>query len=502
MTRDRRRQPGATTSAGSWAARHSGVERGDDRRDARIAYFTPERIARTGQALGLTSDARSRFERGVDPAFLDEGLAIADRADPRHLRRRGRRPRSARRATPPIEQPRRIALRLPARDQRRSAAIDVPEDAAARRSWNASASRALKRRAEVTRADLAARHRRPGRPGRGSRAHRRLRPGSLDAARARAGRRQADRDPVAADRAASAPHGRRARPRRGGDLELHLRRRGGGVRRRRLAARQSDQRRHEGDAPVAAAGPDRRRAAQPRPRRVVASGCSRSAAAISATPSIRRSALLLAGERTRARLADRARRRASMLSTPRPRCWRCSRRPARRSRTCRSSRMPGRPGIPGRSATLAAWAQDHRRRVRRAAPEPGRRRSMRRPARSRPKSISTRSRRRAPAGARAPPIAPPALQAVTRDFAFIVPADCPPTALRSRDPRRRQGSDHRGARCSTGSRPRTACRLRVEVTLQPGEKSFTDERDRRDFEADRRRRGEARRAPAELVRAR
>src|SRR5262249_37497809 len=41
-----------------------------------IAYFTPERIARTGQALGLTSDARSRFERGVDPAFLEEGLAI------------------------------------------------------------------------------------------------------------------------------------------------------------------------------------------------------------------------------------------------------------------------------------------------------------------------------------------------------------------------------------------------------------------------------------------
>ncbi|MEO7564010.1 MAG: phenylalanine--tRNA ligase subunit beta [Sphingomicrobium sp.] len=41
-----------------------------------VAYFTPERIARTGQALGLTSDARSRFERGVDPAFLDDGLAL------------------------------------------------------------------------------------------------------------------------------------------------------------------------------------------------------------------------------------------------------------------------------------------------------------------------------------------------------------------------------------------------------------------------------------------
>lgn len=43
------------------------------------AYFTPERIAVTGQRLGLTSDARSRFERGVDPAFLEDGIAIATR---------------------------------------------------------------------------------------------------------------------------------------------------------------------------------------------------------------------------------------------------------------------------------------------------------------------------------------------------------------------------------------------------------------------------------------
>ena len=41
------------------------------------AFFDPEAIARTGQKLLLTSDARSRFERGVDPAFLDEGLAVA-----------------------------------------------------------------------------------------------------------------------------------------------------------------------------------------------------------------------------------------------------------------------------------------------------------------------------------------------------------------------------------------------------------------------------------------
>jgi phenylalanyl-tRNA synthetase beta chain len=41
-----------------------------------IAYFDPERIGATGRKLGLASDARTRFERGVDPAFLDEGLAI------------------------------------------------------------------------------------------------------------------------------------------------------------------------------------------------------------------------------------------------------------------------------------------------------------------------------------------------------------------------------------------------------------------------------------------
>jgi phenylalanyl-tRNA synthetase beta chain len=41
------------------------------------AYFDPDHIARTGQKLMLTSDARQRFERGVDPAFLDDGLAIA-----------------------------------------------------------------------------------------------------------------------------------------------------------------------------------------------------------------------------------------------------------------------------------------------------------------------------------------------------------------------------------------------------------------------------------------
>ena len=41
------------------------------------AYFNPVRTAMTGRKLNLTSDARFRFERGVDPAFLEDGTEIA-----------------------------------------------------------------------------------------------------------------------------------------------------------------------------------------------------------------------------------------------------------------------------------------------------------------------------------------------------------------------------------------------------------------------------------------
>jgi len=61
---------------GIMGGEHSGVTAETTDVVLEIAYFEPESIARTGQKLGLTSDARSRFERGVDPAFLDEGLAI------------------------------------------------------------------------------------------------------------------------------------------------------------------------------------------------------------------------------------------------------------------------------------------------------------------------------------------------------------------------------------------------------------------------------------------
>ncbi|MFV2053912.1 phenylalanine--tRNA ligase subunit beta [Aliiroseovarius sp. YM-037] len=43
------------------------------------AYWDPVQIAHTGRALKINSDARYRFERGVDPAFTPEGLEHAVR---------------------------------------------------------------------------------------------------------------------------------------------------------------------------------------------------------------------------------------------------------------------------------------------------------------------------------------------------------------------------------------------------------------------------------------
>ena len=43
------------------------------------ALWVPENIAQTGRRLGINTDARYRFERGVDPAFMLPGLELATR---------------------------------------------------------------------------------------------------------------------------------------------------------------------------------------------------------------------------------------------------------------------------------------------------------------------------------------------------------------------------------------------------------------------------------------
>ncbi len=68
---------GADDIAGIMGGERTGADENTRRALIECAYFTPENIALAGQKLGLTSDARQRFERGVDPAFLADGMAIA-----------------------------------------------------------------------------------------------------------------------------------------------------------------------------------------------------------------------------------------------------------------------------------------------------------------------------------------------------------------------------------------------------------------------------------------
>ena len=62
--------------AGIMGGEHSGVGEATTDVLLEIAYFDPARIGATGRKLGLSSDARTRFERGVDPEFLDAGLDL------------------------------------------------------------------------------------------------------------------------------------------------------------------------------------------------------------------------------------------------------------------------------------------------------------------------------------------------------------------------------------------------------------------------------------------
>jgi phenylalanyl-tRNA synthetase beta chain len=108
---------------GIMGGEHSGVSETTTDVLIECAYFTPEAIARTGQKLALTSDARTRFERGVDPAFLEPGLSIATNyvvelcgGTPSAMTMAGSPPVAPRMI---VHQPRRVAT---------LGGLDVPED--------------------------------------------------------------------------------------------------------------------------------------------------------------------------------------------------------------------------------------------------------------------------------------------------------------------------------------------------------------------------------------
>ncbi len=63
--------------AGIMGGRDSGVYETTTNVFLESAYFNPDYIAQTGRRLGILSDARYRFERGVNPAFTEDGAKIA-----------------------------------------------------------------------------------------------------------------------------------------------------------------------------------------------------------------------------------------------------------------------------------------------------------------------------------------------------------------------------------------------------------------------------------------
>ncbi|TFL18978.1 phenylalanine--tRNA ligase subunit beta [Jannaschia formosa] len=72
-------ETGPESIAGVMGGAQSGVTEDTVNVLVESAYWDPVQIAMTGRALKINSDARYRFERGVDPAFTPEGLDHATR---------------------------------------------------------------------------------------------------------------------------------------------------------------------------------------------------------------------------------------------------------------------------------------------------------------------------------------------------------------------------------------------------------------------------------------
>jgi phenylalanyl-tRNA synthetase beta chain len=115
-------EAGVHDIGGIMGGEHSGVTEATTDILIECAYFDPEHIARTGQKLAIVSDARTRFERGVDPAFVETGLQLATRMA---IDLAGGQPSEAVRAGRPPPDPRTVSYR-PARCLELGG-LDVPE---------------------------------------------------------------------------------------------------------------------------------------------------------------------------------------------------------------------------------------------------------------------------------------------------------------------------------------------------------------------------------------
>lgn len=68
---------GPVAVGGVMGGEESGCTEGTTELFLEVALFAPVHVATTGRMLQIESDARYRFERGIDPAFVEEGAKLA-----------------------------------------------------------------------------------------------------------------------------------------------------------------------------------------------------------------------------------------------------------------------------------------------------------------------------------------------------------------------------------------------------------------------------------------
>ena len=118
---------GPESIAGIMGGEASGCDEGTVDVLIESALWDPTNVAATGRRLGLSSDARYRFERGVDPAFCRPGLDLATRlvielcgGEPSDVTLAGEVPRPDHRIDFPLSEVHRLTgLDLPASDMQR-----------------------------------------------------------------------------------------------------------------------------------------------------------------------------------------------------------------------------------------------------------------------------------------------------------------------------------------------------------------------------------------------
>ncbi|HEX2553096.1 MAG TPA: phenylalanine--tRNA ligase subunit beta [Microvirga sp.] len=116
---------GIESIGGIMGGEHSGCDEGTVDVLIESALWDPLNIAQTGRKLGIITDARYRFERGVDPAFTVPGLELATRlvlelcgGEPSEILLAGTVPDPTR------------TINFPWSETRRLSGLDVPKDEA------------------------------------------------------------------------------------------------------------------------------------------------------------------------------------------------------------------------------------------------------------------------------------------------------------------------------------------------------------------------------------